>query len=97
MSVSSEHHFWDQQPSILELTKYAKTSEWNQLGVALELNSVDLAGCNDCTKMYQLWLQEKAEKATRRKLLGSLMDIRQNDVARKYKEYVHKQVRVNGD
>ena len=82
----------DQQPRIFEITKHAKTSEWNQLGVALELNAEDLAGCHDCTRMYQLWLQEKAEKATRRRLLDALTDIRQNDVARKYKQHIDKLV-----
>lgn len=42
MSVSSEDHFLDQQPRIFEITKHAKTSEWNQLGVALQLNAEDL-------------------------------------------------------
>ena len=41
----------DQQPPILELTTHAKTANLNKLGVKLELNSVDLAGCQDCTSM----------------------------------------------
>ena len=54
ISTSSEDRFLDQQPAILEKTIHAKTSEWNQLGVALELDAEDLAGCHDCTRMYQL-------------------------------------------
>ena len=92
MSVSREDHFLDQQPPILEITTHARTAEWNQLGVTLELDNVDLAGCHDCTKMYQIWLQDKGENATRRRLLGALTDIRQNDVARKYKEHIDKLV-----
>ena len=88
MSVSSGDQLLDQQPTIQELTTYAETAKWNKLGVKLELNKVDLAGCQDCTSMYQLWIEEKSDKATRRRLLDALRDIRQNDVARKYKEYV---------
>ena len=91
MSVSRDH-FLDQQPPILEITTYTRTAEWNQLGVTLELDTIDLAGCHDCTKMYQIWLQEKGEKATRRRLLDALTNIRQNDVARKYNEYIDKLV-----
>ena len=92
MSVSRKDHFLDQQPPILEITTHARTAEWNRLGVALELDDVDLAGCHDYTSMYQLWLQEKADKATRRKLLDALRDIRQNNVARKYEEHIDKLV-----
>ena len=62
----------DQQPLILELTIHAETANWNKLGVKLELNSVSLDGCHDCTSMYQLWIEEKADKATRRSLLDTL-------------------------
>ena len=82
----------DQQPTILELTTYAETAKWNKLGVKLELNSVDLAGCQDCTSMYQLWIEEKAKGATRRSLLAALSAIRLNDIARKYKEYLETMV-----
>ena len=51
-----------------------------------------IAGCHDCTRMYELWLQKKAEKATKRKLLEALMDITLNDVAKKYKEHIEKVV-----
>ena len=78
----------DQQPSILELTTYARTAEWNQLGVQLQLDSVDLAGCHDCTSMYQLWIMQKAREATRRSLLVALKAIRQNDVGRTYEDYL---------
>ena len=55
-------HLLNQQPPILEITTYAETGKWNQLGVTLELNSVGLDGCHDCIRMYQLWIQEKANK-----------------------------------
>ena len=81
-------HLLDQQPTILEVTTYAETAKWNKLGVKLELNSVDLAGCQDCTSMYQLWIMEKAENATRRNLLVSLRAIGQNNIARKFEKYL---------
>ena len=37
----------DQQPTILEVTTYAETAKWDKLGVKLELNSEELAGCHD--------------------------------------------------
>ena len=78
----------DQQPPILEITTHARTAEWNQLGVQLGLDGVDLAGCHDYTRMYQLWIQEKADNATRRNLISALRAIRQNDVAKRYKDYL---------
>ena len=78
----------DQQPSIRELTKHARTSEWNQLGVQLQLDKVDLAGCHDCTRMYQLWIMQKAKEATRRSLLAALRAIRQNDIESIYEDYL---------
>ena len=78
----------DQQPPILEITTQAKTAEWNQLGVQLELNDVTLAGSHDYTKMYQLWIMEKAENATQRKLISALRAIQQNNLAYKYEQHL---------
>ena len=78
----------DLQPPILEITTHAKTAKWNLLGVQLQLNNVDLAGCHDCIEMYQLWIMEKAETATRRKLISALREIRQNNVAYNYEQYL---------
>ena len=78
----------DQQPTIQEVTRYATTANYNLLGVQLELNRVALAGCRDCTSMYQLWIDEKARGATRRNLLVALRAIRQNNEAREYEEYL---------
>ena len=78
----------DQQPTHVELISHARTAEWNQLGVKLGLDSVNLAGCHDYTSMYQLWTMEKAREATRRNLLDGLRAIRQNNVAIKYKDYL---------
>ena len=77
-----------QQPPILEIATHARTAEWNHLGVILELDAVGLAGCHDYITMYQLWILEKAEKATRNNLLDALRAIGQNNVVNKYEEYV---------
>ena len=81
-------HLLDQQPSIQELISHARTAKWNQLGVTLELDSVDLAGCHDYTSMYQLWIMEKADKATRRNLITALKAIRQYNVIKDYEKYL---------
>ena len=78
----------DQQPPILEITTYARIAEWNCLGVQLELDSVALARCHDYRNMYQLWIMEKADNATRRNLISALRAIRQNDVAQGYEDYL---------
>ena len=82
----------EQQPDINELTTHARTVQWNPLGVKLELDSVDLSGCTDMTSMYQLWIHENAEKATRRNLLTALRSIRENNVARQYEDYLRTEV-----
>ena len=82
----------DQQPDLQEITTHARTAKWYQLGVKLKLDSVDLSGCTDLTRMYQLWIQEKAEMATRRNLLTALRSIRENNVARQYENYLRTKV-----
>ena len=81
-------HLLDQQPTLEELISHVRTAKWNQLGVKLGLDSVDLAGCHDYTSMYQLWIMEKAREATRRNLLDALSAIRQNNVRIKYEDYL---------
>ena len=78
----------DQQPPILEITTHARTAKWNQLGVQLKLDDTNLAEYSDCTKMYQLWIQEKAENATRRKLISALRAIGENNVAYNYEQHL---------
>ena len=78
----------DRQPPILEITTHARTARWNRLGVQLKLNDVDLAECGDCTKMYQLWIREKAENATRRELISALRAIGENNVAYNYEQHL---------
>ena len=66
----------DQQPTILEITTHARTEKWKELGTQLQLDGVNLAECHDLTSMYQLWIQENADKATRRSLLDALRAIK---------------------
>ena len=82
----SLNEYLNQQPTIKELVVYARTAKWNDLGVILELDSVNLDKCNSYTAMYQLWIQEKADKATRRSLLDALRTIKQNDTAHFYED-----------
>ena len=78
----------DQQPPILEITTHAKTAKWKQLGVQLELDSTNLAECHDYTEMYLLWIMEKAENATRRKVISALRAIQQNNIAYNYEHHL---------
>ena len=82
----------DQQPDLKELTTHARTAKWRLLGVQLELDSVDLAGCTDLTSIYELWITEKAEMATRRNLLSALRSIKDNNVAWQYESYLRTKV-----
>ena len=82
----------DQQPDLKELTTHARTAEWRLLGVHLELDGVDLAECTDLISMYQLWIKEKANMATRRTLLTALRSIRENNVAWMYESYLRTKV-----
>ena len=73
----------DQQPDLKEITNFARTAKWYQLGVQLELDDVDLAGCTGC-------FQQKAQDATRRNLLTALRAIRENNAAWQYEQYLKK-------
>ena len=89
VSSTSLDQLLDEQPPLIELINNAKTAEWFSLGIQLELDKVKLNGCkSDLSRVYDLWIQEKAENATRRNLLNALKAIGQNDVARRYKEYL---------
>ena len=84
----------DKQPTIQELSQYARTADWNRLGVALKLDSVALAGCRDYTDMYQLWIMEKAREATRRNLLNALYALKLKAIVQKYEDYLKKLVEL---
>ena len=78
----------DDIPKIYELTNFARTPNWNELGIQLKLDDVNRIQCKDYAGIYQLWLDEKGRHATRRMLLAALRDIRQNAVADSYVAYL---------
>ena len=88
MATSLPDSILDVQPKLLEVTTHAKTAKWFQLGTQLELDETDLAECTNLERTYQLWIEEKAENATRRNLLIALRAIKQNNVAKKYEDYL---------
>ena len=90
--IKMAHKYLDEQPSLKELTTHARTAKWRLLGAQLNLDSVNLHGYNDLTFMYQLWIEEKAEMATRKHLLMALRSIKQNNVAREYENYLKTKV-----
>ena len=67
-----------------------RTPKWEELGIQQKLDDVDRKERKTCTAMYQLWLEEKGSHATRRVLLAALRDIRQNEVADNYVDYLKK-------
>ena len=82
----------DPQTDLIELTTHARTANWHLLGIQLELDIVNLDGCNKLASMYRLWIGEKAEKATRKNLLTALRSIKENNVAWKYENYLRTKV-----
>ena len=78
----------DDKPTIDELTTHARTAKWNELGIKLTLDDESLGQCNGYDSMYQLWLQEKGDGATRRVLIKALRDKNLNNVADNYVKYL---------
>ena len=87
----------DQTPPLFEVCEHARTARWYELGVQLQMDSVDLdnirsdpAVTDKLSSMYNLWLNKKAETATRKELLTALQTehVGQNRVAMEYKEYL---------
>ena len=89
VSSTSLDQLLNTQPTRIELIHNANTAEWFSLGTQLELDNVSLNGCRgDLSRVYDLWIQEKAQNATRKNLLDALRAIGQNDVAYRYEEYL---------
>ena len=84
----------DDVPPLDEICNYARTGYWYELGIQLELDSVDLERIktdpvtNKLLCMYQVWLNKKAGAATRRQLLKALRTdlVGQNNVAESYEQ-----------
>ena len=82
----------DDKPTIDELTTHARTADWNELGIKLGLDSVNLGGCHGYADMYQLWLQQKGDGATRIVLIKALKEKLLTNVADDYVKYLKKLV-----
>ena len=47
----------DAVSDIDELTSYAKTDKWKELGIQQKLDEVNRKGCNSCAELYGLRLE----------------------------------------
>ena len=82
----------DDKPKITELITNARTEHWNDLGILLGLDCVNLGSSYSYSKMYQSWLSEKGDGATRRVLIKALRDLKLGGVADDYVKYLKKLV-----
>ena len=89
------NYILDGSPGIDELTTHARTAKWNELGIKLGLDNVDLDKCNGYDSMYQLWLQEKGDSATRRSLINALRIKKLNKVADDYVKFLRTMVSLH--
>ena len=81
----------DDQPTKTELLKYIKVAHWFTLGALLKLNIDRLEACDgDLTLVYDLWIEEKGKKATRRILLKTLRSkiMGLHNTADKYEDFL---------
>lgn len=78
----------DATPNMYELTKYATTAKWIELGMQQNLDVMKINQCKDSADIYKLWLDEKGSHATRRMLLAGLRDIGENAVVDRYVAYL---------
>ena len=69
----------DEVPQLHEVCNYVRTAHWYELGIQLQLNTVDLdsiindsAVTDKLSRMYNVWLNKKGNAATRRSLLAAL-------------------------
>ena len=91
----------NQAPSLSEVCVYAITADWYQLGIQLQLDSVDLANIRKLPdeneklpRMYDIWLNKRGESATRQELLTALRSkaVAQNSTAFEYEKYLKEMV-----
>ena len=91
----------DEVPQLHEVCNYVRTAHWYELGIQLQLNTVDLDNINDSSmtdklsRMYNMW-QKKADSPTRRSLLLALQTehVGQKRIADEYKEKLMTMVSV---
>ena len=103
--MSDEHleQLLDEVPQLHEVCNCVKTAHWYELGIQLQLNTVDLdnirsdsAVTDKLSRMYDVWLNKRADTATRRSLLTALQTehVGQNRIALDYKEKLMTMVSV---
>ena len=85
----------DEVPQLHEVCNYVRTAHWYELGIQLQLNTVDLdsiindsAVTDKLSRIYNVWLNKKGNAATRRSLLAALQTehVGQKRIADEYKE-----------
>ena len=94
MSDECLEQLLDEVPQLHEVCNYVRTAHWYQLGVQLQLNTVDLGSISDSpvtdklSRMYDVWLNTKGNAATRRSLLAALQTehVGQKRITDEYKE-----------
>ena len=91
----------DQAPLLPEVCNHAKIADWYDLGIQLQLDSMDLdnirsdtAMTNKLSSMYSLWLNKKADIASRKQLLTALRSehVGQNRIANDYEQHLRRMV-----
>ena len=96
MSDECLEQLLDKVPQLHEVCSCVGTAHWYELGVQLQLNTVDLDEIRDSavtdkdklSRMYDVWLNKRADGATRRSLLTALQSdhVGQKRIAVEYKE-----------
>ena len=92
----------DEVPQLHEVCNYVRTAHWYELGIQLQLNTVELDSINESavtdklSRMYDVWLNKRADAATRRSLLTALQTdhVGQKRIAVEYKEKLMTMVSV---
>ena len=91
----------DEVPPLHEVVEYARTDRSHELGTMLELDSEDLSNVRPdlsvskkMSAVYQMWLDKKGKRATRKQLLAALRTkhVGKNSIAEKYEEKLKKMV-----
>ena len=85
----------DEVPQLHEVCNYVRTAHWYELGIQLQLSTVDLgniksdsAVTDKLSLVYDVWLNKRADAATRRSLLMALQTdhVGQKRIAVEYKK-----------
>ena len=85
VSFTSFDKILEQQPPILEWVNYGNIDDWFNLRIHLQLNQIKLKECrSDLGHVYSLWVEQTGIKATRKRLLDTLIAMEKTDTAEKY-------------